>query len=161
MNSTPEASPALERLDTHFCPKCDSAAVSLPSLEGGTASCRTCKHEGSVKDFPIYPVFVPRGQTPASLMQQMADTLRVLVGQSLMTPMLSFLDTFGFLPWDTSAGILACSAEEKEWRKRVITIYFKAAGRSMLRGFIEARELIEPIRIEHEKYLSTRGKLGN
>lgn len=149
------------RIDTHFCPRCQSPAVDVSEVSGGASSCRVCQYKGTRETFPVYPVITHAGVNATSLLQDLVNALSKALYEPLTQRLLPVLARFGFIPWDTSNGILSTDASERDWQARVLTIYLKNAGQAIFRAILESREQIEPLRVEHERYLQARNNLGN
>ena len=150
--------PDVVRVDTYFCPKCDSPAVEVPELEGAIGHCRMCKFQGKRGDFFLYPIVTRSGNDMQTLMQQLADASREVVGKELSIGITRLLLMFGFLPWDTSGGrtIYSPNAEDRAYQSKILTTYLKNAAKAIVRSLFQSREEIEPIRIEWQRFRDDR-----
>lgn len=144
----PSPSPTFRKVETRFCPRCQSPAVNINELTGSLAECRVCKHQATLSDFPTHVLFTTRENVDQeALLQSMADDMRNTLGPILSRGAIIFLHKWGFLFWDEFA---PKGHPEHAWQQKVIVVYLTTIARAVLRGIIEAREKIEPIRIKHE-----------
>lgn len=157
--STEETS--LNRVDTYFCPKCDSPHVEVPELEGAKAVCKECKFEGTRSDFPLYPIVTEAGVNLQSLMQRMVNRARPVLGEALSHGLIRLLVEFGFIPWDTQGmrRILWEDPEDRAVQQQIIGIYIVNAAKAVVRSIVLSRAEVESIRLAWDKRLQEREAL--
>ncbi len=147
-NPPPSPSPSFQKVETRFCPRCQSPAITLSALTGSTAECRVCHHTGAMSEFPVHVLFTQdKDVDQSALLQRMADDMRNILGPHIAKAAVIFLHKWGFLFWDEFS---PKGHPDHAWQQRVIVVYLTAIARAVLKGVVEARELLEPLRVAHE-----------
>ncbi len=140
----------LSRVDTYFCPKCDSPHVEVPELEGAKGRCYECAFEGTRGEFLLYPVFTEAGVDLPSLMQRMVNRSRVLLGDPLARGLIPLLIEFGFIPWETNRGrrILWEDPRDRAMQQQILGVYIGNAAKAIIRSVVLSRAEVEKIRLQ-------------
>lgn len=112
-----------------FCPECESSAITLSPLEGGTCSCRSCGFKGPRSSLAAHVFYTDRPVDADAMVAEMANQMATAVGAPMAQALLPFLVRWGFLVPSTS-----------ERQKKLAARYMVNVGAAMLRAIFKTRE---------------------
>lgn len=148
----------LSRVDTYFCPRCDSPHVDVPELEGAKGVCHECKFEGTRSEFLLYPIFTEAGVNLQTLMQRMVDRARAVLAEPLARGLIPLLIEFGFIPWETNGGrrILWEDPRDRQVQRQILSVYVRNAAKAIIRSAVLSRAEVEKLRLTWAQELQER-----